>query len=228
MPCDIGIRSYDRIEIPAPVPQDFAEKSAAPGIDADLLEKLGIDDPVFLKWVSELNTRPLLEEALKRALAKVPTGGLVFALDESGMLEAKGRFTSASEKNRLSAAAKAVSDRWQFELLGIVAELLDYTVTITVNGETMVLEAEEAGKTHPCDYIRVSRRGDQTEITFEHFKSERALDVATAKFFALANKLGVKLALNRREVITGDPFPATVEHSHSHAHGHIHGHRHEH
>ena len=230
MPCDIGFKSYARIEIPQPQPQTFTAKSEAPNIDAELLEKLGIEDPKFLEWVTELDQRPLLEEALKRALTKVGADGLDFTLNSVGMLEAKGSFVSAREKNLLSQKAGLVSDRWQFEILGIVAELLDYSVTITQSDEEMVLEAEEAGKSHPCDYIKVTRRGDVSEITFEHFKSRKALDVATAKFLALADKLGVKLTVGDREVSEGDPFPGEVRHTddHTHSHDHHHGHDHDH
>ncbi|OGG57628.1 hypothetical protein A2765_00190 [Candidatus Kaiserbacteria bacterium RIFCSPHIGHO2_01_FULL_56_24] len=228
MPCDIGYKSYAKVEIPAPVPQEFSAKSEAPAIDADLLEKLGIEDPEFLDWVMELDTKPLLEEALKRALAKVDAGGLDFTVNAEGMLEAKGGFTSPSQKANLSKASSAVSDRWQFELLGITAELLDYTVNITQKGDEMVLEAEETGKSHPCDYIKVTRRNDAAEISFEHFKSRKELDLETAKFAALADKLGVKLALGEREISEGTPFPTELLDPKAQAHGHGHDHEHEH
>jgi hypothetical protein len=222
MPCDIGYKSYAKVAIPVPQPQEFAERSEAPDIDAELFEKLGIEDPEFLEWASELNARPLLEEALKRALAKVNAGGVDFTVDAKGMLQAKGRFTSAREKQRLSEIASAVSNLWQFEILGIVVELLDYEVTITTKGEVMTLEAEEAGKSHPCDYIKITRARGVSEITFEHFKSRKALDIATAKLLVLAQKLGVKLMLGEREVSLGDPFPEDVRHRDYHRHGHTH------
>jgi len=227
MPCNIGYKSYARIKIPVPEPQVFSAKSEAPDIDADLLEKLGIEDPEFLEWIGELDTVPLLQEALKRTLAKLGAGPLDFTIDAQGMLRARSTYRSESEKKRLSEKESAVSARWQFEILGIVAELLDYSVTISQKGEEMVLEAEEAGKSHPCDYIKVTRRGGVSEITFEHFKSRTALDLATAKFLTLARTLGVKIALGNREVSEGDPFPG--EELHSHRHGHRHGgHGHEH
>ncbi|MBI4120726.1 MAG: hypothetical protein HY457_00515 [Parcubacteria group bacterium] len=228
MPCDIGYKSYAKVEIPVPAPQVFSAKSEAPNIDADLLEKLGIEDPEFLEWAKELNTKPLLIEALKRTLAKIGADGINFTIDSEGMLQAKGSFTNARGKKQLSEKASAVSNRWQFEILGIVAELLDYTVTITQKGDELILEAEEVGKSHPCDYIKITRRGDISEITFEHFKSQKLLDLATAKFLALAHKLGVKLVLGKREVKQGDPFPGEVRHDHGHSHGHTHKHGHGH
>ena len=78
MPCNIGYKSYAKIEIPEPQPQVFTSKFEAPTIDADLLTKLGEEDPEFLEWASELNTKPLLEEALRRVLAKTNTKGIDF------------------------------------------------------------------------------------------------------------------------------------------------------
>lgn len=222
MPCDIGYKSYVKVEIPAREPQTFTVKSEAPDIDADLLEKLGIEDSEFLEWVSELNSMPLLKEALKRTLAKVDTGDINFTINAKGMLEARGSFTSAREKQRLSEKSSAVSDRWQFEILGIVTELLDYRATITETGNELVLEAEEAGKSHPCDYIKITRRNGISEITFEHFKSRKLLDVAMAKFLALAHKLGVKIVLKEKVTSEGDPFPGEVHHDHGHHHSHRH------
>ncbi len=228
MPCDIGYKGYARVEIPVPEPQRFDVKSEAPAIDADLLEKLGIEDPDFLEWVSGLDRRPLLEEALKRALIRADTSGLDFMVDNRGMLQAKGSYVSPAQKKQLEKVSAAVADRWQFEILGIVAELLDYTVTITQSGDDMIMEAQEAGKTHPCDYIKVTRRKNTAEITFEHFKSRKALELAEAKFTALADKLGVKLSVKKREVKEGDPFPETVRHDQDHVHGHAQTHDHEH
>ena len=75
MPCNIGYKSYAKIEIPEPQPQTFTAKSEAPDINAELLTKLGEEDPEFLSWVQELGTKPLLEEALKRALQKLGATG---------------------------------------------------------------------------------------------------------------------------------------------------------
>jgi hypothetical protein len=210
------------VTIPTPVPQEFKARSEAPTIDADLLEKLGVEDPEFLEWLSELSQRPLLEEALTRTLAKINAGGVSFIVDDNGLLEAKGSFTSSSEKRRISETVSAVTNRWQFEILGIVTELLEYTPTITQKGDEMILEAEEAGKTHPCDYIKITRKGDVSEITFEHFKSRAALELAEAKFKALAHKLGVKITFGTREVHEGTPFPNEHVHRHDHRHTHRH------
>lgn len=232
MPCNIGYKSYVKVEIPAPVPEKFSAKSEAPQVDADLLEKLGVEDPEFVDWARQLDSRPLLEAALERALANTDAGGVTFMVDAAKMLSAKGSFTSPAEKKKLEAATDKVTSRWQMETLGIVAELLDYSVTITEKGDTLTLEAEEASKSHPCDYIKVTKSGEKAEVTFEHFKSREKLDLETAKFATLAEKLGVKIALTGRKVTEGDPFPSEVlsgeEHTHAHKHGLAHSHDHDH
>lgn len=222
MPCNIGYKSYARIAIPEPQPQTFTAKSEAPDIDADLLEKLGEEDPEFLEWAQELNTKSLLEEALKRTLQKTDAKGIDFKIDAKGMLEARGRFVTAREKKLLNEKASAVSERWQFEVLGIVTELLGYRMTITQNGKDLVLESEEEGGTHPCDYIKVVRRDGNSELIFEHFKSRGALALQTAKFLTLADRLGVKIALKKNTVSEGDPFPDEIQHAQRQKHEHHH------
>jgi len=222
MPCEIGYRAYASVPVPAPQPQDFRVKAEAPDITANLLEKLGVEDPEFLEWAQELDKRSLLQTALTRALRNERTS-LDFVLTDDGMLEARGSFTTTAERSRLEKTASAVSARWQFEILGIVAELLDYSVKITEEKGGLVLEAEEAGKSHPCNYIRVSKRGETADITFEHFKSRKDLEIALAKFETLARTLGVKLRIATPQIREGEPFPYETEgHSHGHAHRHKH------
>lgn len=226
MPCNIGYKSYAKVVIPEPQPQTFKAKAEAPKIDADLLAKLGNEDPEFLEWVGDLDVTPLLQEALKRTLSKTTVKGVKFTVNEEGMLEAKGSYFSDKEKRSLDQTTSDVSERWQFEILGIVAELLGYKVIITQNGREFILEAEEEGKSHPCDYIKIVKKDGNATLTFEHFKSRKALQVETAKFLMLANTLGVKIAMGEHTISEGDPFP--YEERHSHGHGHHHSHDHEH
>jgi hypothetical protein len=207
MPCNIGYKSYAKIKVPEPLPETFKEESQAPEIDESLLQKLGEEDPEFLEWAEELNPSPLLKEALKRTLSKVDAGGVDFKINSDGRLEAKGQFITAREKQILSEKSTSISNQWQFEVLGIVAELLGYSVTITVKGNESILEAEEEGKTHPCNYIRIVRKGNTSTLTFEHFKSRDKLSLETAKLLKLAHRLGIKIALVKNEVSEGDPFP---------------------
>ncbi|MDE1970248.1 MAG: hypothetical protein KGI50_01595 [Patescibacteria group bacterium] len=218
MPCNIGVKSYAKIEIPQPQPQTFSSKTEAPAIDADLLEKLGQEDSVFLQWIRELDTKPLLEEALKRALLNMKGSGIDFRINASGMLETKGSFVTPQEKKALQIRAAAVSDRWQMEILGIVTQLLGYAHTLTVRGEETILEAEDEGKAHPCKYIKVTRRNNASSFVFEHFTSRSALDVEMAKFLLLADRLGVKVAVRDKEILEGDPMPVSAHLSHLHTH----------
>lgn len=227
MPCNIGFKSYAKAEIPTPQPQTFKTKAEAPNIDADLLEKLGVEDATFLKWAQSLDTVPLLEEALKRTLAKLSIAGVSFSINSAGMLEASGKFTSPGEKRRLAEQTAAVTDQWQMEILAIVTELLDYTPVLSKNGSELVLVAEEVGKSHPCDYIKVTKKGGDGSICFEHFKSRKAIDLATAKFLLLAHKLGVKIAMGKNSISEGDPLPSDIKHKHSHWHNGV-EHFHEH
>lgn len=228
MPCNIGYKSYAKIEIPEPQPQTFKAKADAPKIDADLLAKLGNEDPEFLEWTGELDTKSLLEEALKRTLAKVNVKGIKFEISVKGMLEMKSEYFNEKEKQLLDLATSRISERWQFQILGIVAQLLGYTVTITQSsaGE-FLLEAEEEGKSHPCNYIKVTKRDGNATLTFEHFKSRGELQLETAKFLTLANKLGVKIVLGDPTISEGDPFPGEELHTHKHGHHHDPDHNHE-
>lgn len=230
MPCNIGYKSVARAQIPAPQPQTFKAKADAPKIDADLLAKLGSEDEEFLGWLIELNIKPLLEEALKRALSRLAIKGIELSINDKGELEARGRYVSDKEKQNLSEIFYRVSERWQFEVLGIVAELLGYEVKITQNGDEFILEAEEEGKSHPCDYIKITKKGGDATIVFEHFKSRKDLEVETAKFLALAHKLGIKIVIGDSTVSEGDPFPSENRHTHDHHyhHGHSHEHGHDH
>ncbi|OGN06508.1 MAG: hypothetical protein A3B86_03615 [Candidatus Yanofskybacteria bacterium RIFCSPHIGHO2_02_FULL_38_22b] len=228
MPCNIGYKSIARVQIPAPQPQTFKAKADAPKIDADLLAKLGSEDEEFSEWLTELNTEPLLKEALKRALSKLSIKGIELSVNDKGELEAKGSYVDAKEKKNLSETFSRVSERWQFEILGIVAELLDYEVKITQNGDEFILEAEEEGKSHPCDYIKITKKDGDATVVFEHFKSRKALEVETAKFLSLAQKLGVKIVIRESTTSEGDPFPGENRHTHDHHHHHGHSHNHKH
>jgi hypothetical protein len=73
MPCNIGYKNFVKATLPEPVPEKFEEEIEAPAIDADLLSKLGNEDQAFVEWVEELETAPLLEEALNRTFNKLRT-----------------------------------------------------------------------------------------------------------------------------------------------------------
>ncbi|KKS37066.1 MAG: hypothetical protein A3G49_00665 [Candidatus Sungbacteria bacterium RIFCSPLOWO2_12_FULL_41_11] len=229
MPCDIGYKNVVRVVVSSPVPQEFKEKIKPPEIDRELLDKIGEDDPEFLAWARDLDVRPLLEEALKRALAKVPAEGINFKINLELLLEASGRFFTEKDKRRMADTVSRVSSRWQFEIFGIVAELLDYRITITERKGEFFLEAEEEGKTHPCDYFTITKKGNDATLVFEHFKTRRALEVEKAKFVILAHKLGVKIAFRESTITEGSPFPGEerLNEADRHRHG-LKGHDHNH
>ena len=222
MPCNVGYKSYAVIKIPESMSQAFKTKTEAPKIDAELLAKLGSEDSGFLEWANGLDARPLLKEAIKRALVNTDAKGVEFSINSECMLEAKGSYLNDREKRNLSKIVSCVSERWRFEILGIVTQLLGYTFTVRQDGDGFILEAEEEGKSHPCGYIKVSKKGGNSTLVFEHFKSRKELQVETAKLLILAHKLGVKIVLGNSNISEGDPFPSEHQHTHGHSHGYHH------
>lgn len=92
MPCNIGYKTYQPIRLPQPKPQTFRKKMPAPKVDQELMDKLGADDPEFLAWMNKLNTKPLLEEALKRTLESTPSEDVDFSITNDGNLLAEGMY----------------------------------------------------------------------------------------------------------------------------------------
>ncbi len=224
MPCDIGYRTYAPVRIPQPKPQVFKKRMPAPSVDQDLLEKLGVDDRQFLEWINELNIKPLLEEALKRALAVQLPRNVSFSITEDGNVLAEGAYLDGRGKDIIEKATDRMLNRWQMEVLKIVTQLLGYDANIqsrlTGNSETLVLVAEEKGKSHPCKYVRISKDPNGNgEIAFEHFASKPGLEKEKIKFAALAQKLGIKIVLPDSPV-NGQPISVSIQEQHAHSHQH--------
>src|SRR3989338_7235342 len=231
MPCDIGYKTYTPVRIPQPKPQVVKKSLPAPSVDADLLDKLGIDDKEFLSWISNLDIIPLLEEALKRTLETNSPGKIKFSITKSGGISTEYEYTTQGEKIVAEALAEKTLSNWQIQIFQIVTELLGYDTVIKTESssgnEVLTLVAEEYGKTHPCKYIRVSKSTNGNgEITFEHFDTPEDLEKEKVKFTALSQKLGIKIGLTTSP-ITGQPPPTTHDHAHDHQHGHGHTHKHE-
>ncbi len=216
MPCDIGYKSYSRVRIPAPAPQKFKSKAKAPKVDAELMARLGQDDPQFVEWLTELDTAPLLQEALKRALAKVGADGVKFSVTPSGLV-AEAEYKSESKKRQIERATAAVSARWQMEVLGVIAQLLDFRFVITASGrpgsESFSLEGEKENGTGVHEYLRIENGAAGASFRFEHYRSAEALRQDRDKFLALAQKLGVKIAIVDTED-GGQPIPQGTVHRH--------------
>ncbi len=212
MPCNIGYRSVTRVRIPVPQPKKFKSKSKAPKVDADLLAKLGQEDPEFLDWLNGLDIVPLLEEALKRALKWLDSAGVNFSIGRGGDLVAEAEYKNDRAKKKIEKAVADVSARWQMEVLGIVAQLLDFDYVVRLlGGGSFALEGEKDNGTGVHEYIRVDNRPDGASIRFEHYKSAAELDKDKTKFLALAQKLGVKIAvIDSRD--GGQPIPQDAVH----------------
>lgn len=218
MPCDIGYKNISRIKVPPKLPQEFSEKVRAPKIDKQLLETMGVDDVVFLDWVSGLETDLLFDEALKRARKAVGrTEPVTFSVSK-GELEMKASYRDANEKKKVEVIARKVSERFQMEIIGIIAELLDYRFVLskkTVDGTTsLVLEGEKEEPSAVHKYLKVSLgAAGEGVLVFEHFESRAALKQEQAKFLMLAQKFGITITVSE-ERESGQGIPEHVEHQH--------------
>jgi len=205
MPCDIGIRSVTRINIPSVQPQEFEEEIKPPEIDRDLLDKIGEDDQVFLEWLGELEIGPLLEEALRRAKSRVENSdSLSIAISKNGRLVIKSSYTNAREKRQIETVANMLSARFQMEVLAIIAELLDYRISLNQQGRgeeiTFILEGEKEAVSGVGKYLRITKdTSEDGALMFEHFESKKALTSEQYKFLGLSQKLGVKIFVEDTE-----------------------------
>ena len=214
MPCDIGYKSYARVRVPVPEPQELREEIKPPEIDTDLLDKLGEDDPEFLGWLQGLDIKPLLEEALRQTIAKIGDLGINVFISDNGYLVVRSTFRTEEEKRKIERSVTRFSNQFQMEVLAIVAQLLDYDTQIRNESvsNNLVLEGEKHASLGVHRYLKVTiGKSGEGSIVFEHFESERALTVEQNKFLGLAEKLGVKIAaLETRR--SGQPIPAGVVH----------------
>jgi hypothetical protein len=213
MPCDIGYKSYSRIRIPAPQPQKFKSKVKAPKVDAELMARLGQDDPQFVEWLNELDIAPLLQAALERALAATDGGSVEFSVAKNGDLIAEAEYKNDRARKKIEKAVAAVSARWQMEVLGVIAQLLDFSVVISAAGSSFTLEGEKENETGVHEYIRIVNEPSGASIRFEHYRSPEALQKDKDKLLALAQKLGVKIAVVDTED-GGQPVPQGTVHRH--------------
>lgn len=217
MPCNLGYKTYIPVKIPAPVPKELRKKSKAPAIDSDLLAKIGAEDSEFVEWLKELDSKPLLEEALDRAL-KAFSGnlnGISLSVDENGNLCFLTKYINAKEKSRKEDTINQLSELWQMEAIKIIGELLDYEVLLERQKSSWVLEGEQTSSDAVHRYFRITKEiGDESAaFMFEHFASAKTLELEEAKFAALAQKFGVGLRLPKSRIV-GQPIPEGTEHRH--------------
>lgn len=217
MPCNIGYKSIVRAQISVPQPKKLVSKTKAPAVDADLLKKIGEEgDPVFVEWLNELDTGPLIEEALKRALSNVDNSNLVkFSIDSLGYLKAEAEYIGDAKKAKTESIIFSVFNQFQFEVLKIVLELLDYNVTISKEGEdNFSLEGEKAEESKVHKYVKITKDSDKdATLRFEHFESPESLEREKAKFLSLSQKLGVKINVFESQD-SGQPIPDGTIHRH--------------
>jgi hypothetical protein len=213
MPCNIGYRIIAPIKLPDPVPQEFKSKAQAPKIDADLLKKLGEEDEVFQQWVMDLNSIPLLKEALARAKkASGKLKNLEFRISSAGYLEAKASYVDRAEKDELEKMAASLASRFQLEVMKIIADLLDYQVVVTQSDKGWEIEGEKNEEGNVHKYIRIARiNGGQDIMALEHFQSQTEADLEMKKFLALAQKLGIGPIVSKPKK-GGQPIASDVVH----------------
>lgn len=216
MPCDIGYRNTTKIKAAPKLPQEFKGKVKPPALDKSFLDNLGIEDVVFLDWVLGLDINPLLAEALKRTVAALGGTDKVEFLINGGELEIKAKYMNSREKREIESLARKVSERFQMETIGIIAELLDYVVVFSekISGGNKVLivegEKNESASVHKYLKVSIGANGDGV-LVFEHFESQPSLKQEQAKFVALARKFGIKLRLSEEREL-GQPIPQNMEH----------------
>lgn len=218
MPCDLGYKNFTSVTIPVPKPLAFKKKTVAPKVDAELMERIGQDDPDFIEWMNELDTAALLELALAKARPAIGGKMPVEFTVSAGGLSATATYKNDAEKAQVEEIADRVGRRWQMEVLAIVAQLLDFETTITVTKvggqEVITLEGEKHGDEQVHEYLRVTldpARG--SSVLFEHFASEKKLALVKAKFQALAERFGVKLKMGETRE-SGSPIPGGAVHKH--------------
>lgn len=217
MPCNIGYKTYTPVKIPAPVPKELRKKSKAPAIDSDLLAKIGAEDSEFVEWLKELDSKPLLDVALERALKAFSESleGISLSVDENGNLCFLTKYLDAEEKNSKEAIINKFAELWQMEMMKIIGELLDYEVVLEQQKSSWVLEGEQTSTDAVHRYFRITKEiGDESAaFMFEHFASSKALELEAAKFVVLAQKFGVRLRLPKTRIV-GQPIPEGIEHRH--------------
>ncbi len=212
MPCNIGYATTIRVKVPAPGPQEFKNRTKSPKLDAELLRKLGESDPAFANWLQNLNTLPLLQSALEKALKNFPdTQGVSFSLTADGSLEATAKYKNKERRAAIERITSEVANRWQIEVLSLVAQLLGYQVVIYELNGSLVIEGEKEEEAKVHKYLKITKSGESASIIFEHFESKETMDQEVTKFLALARKLGIAIEVEEKTT-RGKPIEQDIIH----------------
>lgn len=201
MPCDIGLRNVVRVKVEAPVPKNLRIRVKPEEMDNDLLEKLGEEDNEFLEWLGDLDTKPILEEALKRALSFLGFSKGDASFTKNGYLGISGKYTTQSEKRNIEKRAEAIGKRFQVETLSAIAQVLGYETKIVSSANGAVkIEGEREGDLGAHKYLAITKDTDGAgDLRFEHFATKKELRSETSKLLALAGKFGVKIVVDEVE-----------------------------
>lgn len=220
MPCDLGYKVVAKTTVQSPIKKEFKDTIKPPKVDADLLEKIGVDDPNFIAWFQNLDTKPLLIAVLNRILDKFSSNpNLKATINEAGNLVVTSSYQNELERQQLEGLSNQFGDDFQMAMLAVVAQLLGYQTLISkqrIAGEpTLILEAEKHGEDLVSKYIRVTKTSSgKGIIQFEHFSSAAERDLELRKFLAIGQKLGVRIDLDRVLQVGGQPIQKGVEHRH--------------
>lgn len=213
MPCNIGYKTYQEVYLPVPQPKKLTKKVEAPKVDADLLNKIGETSPEFVEWFNELDSKDLLDFALRETLEGKKLGGFSFSIDE-GYVVAKTKYTGDAEKKKAEKTIDRIMNEFQMRTLVVVARLLGFVTTFDNRGNTFIIEGEMPNPDNDqvSRYLKIVRRADgRSEIMFEHYSSENALTEERAKFTVLAQKFNVPIDFTLPRAI-GAPIPIGITH----------------
>lgn len=216
MPCNIGYRSVTEAVVKAPSPTVLQTRTSAPQVDAELLDQLGVQDPVFLAWMTDLDPSPLLDVALQRMLAAMGTASGIDMSIQNGQLLARA-VVSAGDQATAERAMAERGRRFQLEVLRLVAELLDYEMSEQSAGNSSgswVLEGDKQEPSQIRRFLRITFNiSGQAEIRIEHAASESDLQAEEARVIALARRLGIPITRSRRSS-AGQPIAPGTVHKH--------------
>lgn len=199
MPCNIGYRETFKATVAVPKPQAFRARGKAPRVDRELLKRIGVEDSEFAAWFRELDVIPLLKVALDRTRQQVDTQGMQLSITPKGLMAIDAPYRRESQRARLAARTDRVLERWSFEVLAIVAQVLGYETRLT-QSPALTLQAEKQTDERVRESFSVTQSsGTVSRLRFEHFKTRKALKQEISKAMALARKCGLSIRLEEGE-----------------------------
>ncbi len=213
MPCDIGYRNSVNLTV-RKGEKELKAEAEAPRVDEELLELIGEKEPALVNWINDMDIYSLLESAFRKTLDALPdSDSLSYEILKNGKLKSKGKYASEAEKQELERINNEVFVRFEMEVFKIILELLGYVVMIYNGSEGITIEGEKISLSRVNKYVRIMREANGLNLRFEHFESAEAVRDEKNKFFAIAQKLGLKIDGPDSEII-GQPIPEGAIHEH--------------